>query len=139
MEIYYWFLFFTNMIFLSMLSWNQMFLLFLLKLVLLGGYFNLDSYRSSDNPLLQFLAFIIDIIKIIFENIKMIWNKFTLETYIGIKFFSVLVYLENNFQRIKIELKKELIKQLVRTSMSNTAPIIGTPRISTDAEDTDDE
>lgn len=139
MEIYYWFLFFSLMIFLSFLSWNQLFLLFIFKIVMLGGYFNLDSYKISENPLFQLLAFIIDLSMIVFSTIALGWHKFTTETYIGIKFFTILVFLENNYQKIKMEFKKELVKQLVKTSMSNTVPLVGTPRISYDSDETDEE
>lgn len=142
MEIYYWLLFFMIMIFISFFSWVELFGIFICTVMLLGGVFNYENYRHSNNILVTFMTTFLVITNMIGIMISNGWEKFT-QTFVGNLIFKFLVYLENNYQLIKNRIKKEIMKQaLTNFQLSNKNSNLllrGTPRISDDDEDTDED
>lgn len=139
MEILYWFLFFSLMIFISFFSWSELFFGFIMTTMISGGFFNYENYSISDNWFLRGISVIVYLISIFCKLTNSLWNKFTTYTYIGIKFKSFFIYLENNYQQIKGEIKKQvLLNMMGNMNLSNTI-LKGTPRLSYDTEDTEDE
>ena len=138
MEIIYWFLFFAFMITISFFTWSQLFMFFIGTTMILGGYFNYDEYSVSENWFCNGITFLIDIIKLICIVIAHTWKNFTSKTTIGLYINRFLIYLENNYQKNKVELRKRIFKSVVST-MTVSPPVRGTPRISYDSDETEDD
>jgi len=128
------------MIFISFFNWIELFCFFIGTIMFLGGAFNYDTYSTSDNWFLLGISNVIKLSNLLWIGFCYIWDKFTLNTLVGNYIFRFLVYLENNYQLIKIKIKQQILKQVMNNfSLIGMNRIRGTPRLSTDEEDTDDE
>lgn len=140
MEIYYWLLFFSIMIFISLFSWVELLCLFVGTIMFLGGAFNYEKYSNSDNWFLIGISNLVSLSKVLWDGFCFIWDKFTSNTLLGNYIFRFFVYLENNYQLIKVKIKQQILKQTLNNfSLSSLHQIRGTPRLSNDDDDTDDE
>lgn len=120
MEILYWFLFFFIMIFLSILNWFEIFLVFLLVIILTNAYLQQDKIMVS-----------------IVDGVSDLSNKITesvLNTQMGIYFYKLLLQLDEAYQNTKNIIKQHLFKILLSSPLRRN-----TPRLSYDTDDTDDE
>lgn len=136
MEVLNWFLFFTTMISISFFSWSQLFGGFILTIMFLGGYFNLNNYQNSNNWFLFGIANFINIFLYIFNYFNIFWKYFITKIYIGYLINLYLTYLENNYQLIKSRIRKEILKSFMG-GMSNKLNLKPIPRFSCDDEDTE--
>lgn len=139
MEIYYWFFLFFIMIFISFFTWTELFGFFIATNMILGGYLNYDEYNTGENVFFKGICMMIDIIKLIFSVIYFCWDNFTSNTRVGIYIKRYIVYLENNYQQIKSEIKKQIIRQIMTGTLGSNTTIIGTPRLSYDSDNTDED
>ena len=139
MEIYYWLLFFGIRIFISFFNWFQLIGLFIGTIIFIGNILNYNKNNKDNNDNKNTLIYSS---KYIYNKTIYYWNKLT-QTYIGNYILRFLVYLENNYQLIKCQIKLKIIKDVINSSniMGNGLNIIkyGTPRISNDEEDTDED
>lgn len=164
MEIYYWFLFFGIMIFISFFNWVELFGFFIVTIMVFGGVLNYELYNTSNNWFFQGLIYLIDFIKNILYLVQIMWQDFTTKHIIGNYILRFIVYLENTYQQIKTQIKtqieKEISKQVMSGFMGNMSSfpgfaesrgftssystnartvLRGTPRLSIDDDETDDE
>ena len=133
MEIFLYFTFFFNMIFLSYLTWGQIFSLFLFSIIFVHCYFNYDHYYYNDNLIMYSISFILDLFILSWNFIKLLWNVFS-QTRIGNRIYRLFVYLENCYQLTKSKIIKNI---LFRFLNFNRTRILNTPRVSYDSEATD--
>ena len=90
MEIINWFYFFFSIIFLSFLSWTQIFILFIITNIIIAGNINYNTYKKSYKWYHIILIKIIDIIQFIAYYVRFYCRIFTSKTTIGLyikKFF----------------------------------------------------